>query len=116
MLRRNRSLSHLAHAQVAVSLFDGNALVDEMLVPENAVTAARLATETVDVVLCPNAAYTCRASSPTRSGTLQEPTSSSRPLLNATPLVAAGSNTKAWMKRRRPPRPRRPDRHPGRDR
>lgn len=39
----------------AAALFDGNALVDEVLTTEDAVTAARLATETFDVVLCPDA-------------------------------------------------------------
>lgn len=39
----------------AVSLFDGNPLVDEVLATDDAVTAARLATETFDVVLCPDA-------------------------------------------------------------
>ncbi|MEO6594659.1 MAG: glycosyltransferase family 9 protein [Planctomycetota bacterium] len=39
----------------AVALFDGNALVDEVLATDDAATAARLATETFDVVLCPDA-------------------------------------------------------------
>ena len=39
----------------AAALFDGNPLVDEVLTTEDAVTAARLATETFDVVLCPDA-------------------------------------------------------------
>ncbi len=39
----------------AVGLFAGNALVDEVLSTDDAVTAARLATETFDVVLCPDA-------------------------------------------------------------
>src|SRR5688572_2526807 len=39
----------------AAALFDGNALVDEVLVTDDAVTAARLVTETFDVVLCPDA-------------------------------------------------------------
>jgi len=39
----------------AVGLFDGNRLVDEVLATDDAVTAARLATETFDVVLCPDA-------------------------------------------------------------
>lgn len=39
----------------AVGLFDGNLLVDEVLTTDDAVTAARLATETFDVVLCPDA-------------------------------------------------------------
>ncbi|MFO1031900.1 MAG: glycosyltransferase family 9 protein [Planctomycetota bacterium] len=39
----------------AVALFDGNPLVDEVLATDDAVTAARLATETFDVVLCPDA-------------------------------------------------------------
>jgi heptosyltransferase-2 len=39
----------------AVGLFDGNPLVDEVLATDDAVTAARLATETFDVVLCPDA-------------------------------------------------------------
>lgn len=41
--------------KVAAPLFDGNMLVDEVLVTEDTVTAARLATETFDVVLCPDA-------------------------------------------------------------
>jgi len=39
----------------AVGLFDGNPLVDEVLATDDAVTAAPLATETFDVVLCPDA-------------------------------------------------------------
>ena len=39
----------------AAGLFDGNPLVDEVLVTDDAVTAARLATEVFDVVLCPDA-------------------------------------------------------------
>lgn len=39
----------------AVGLFDGNPLVDEVLATDDAVTAARLTTETFDVVLCPDA-------------------------------------------------------------
>ena len=39
----------------AAGLFDGNALVDEVLTTDDAVTAARLATESFDVVLCPDA-------------------------------------------------------------
>ncbi|MBL8735383.1 MAG: glycosyltransferase family 9 protein [Planctomycetes bacterium] len=39
----------------AAALFDGNPLVDEVLATDDAVTAARLATETFDVVLCPDA-------------------------------------------------------------
>jgi heptosyltransferase-2 len=39
----------------ALGLFDGNPLVDEVLATDDAVTAARLATETFDVVLCPDA-------------------------------------------------------------
>jgi len=39
----------------AADLFVGNPLVDEVLTTEDAVTAARLATETFDVVLCPDA-------------------------------------------------------------
>jgi len=39
----------------AAGLFDGNPLVDEVLTTDDAVTAARLATETFDVVLCPDA-------------------------------------------------------------
>jgi ADP-heptose:LPS heptosyltransferase len=39
----------------AAALFTGNTLVDEVLVAEDAVTAARLATEEFDVVLCPDA-------------------------------------------------------------
>lgn len=39
----------------AAELFVGNALVDEVLVTDDAVTAARLATERFDVVLCPDA-------------------------------------------------------------
>jgi heptosyltransferase-2 len=39
----------------AAALFDGNPLVDEVLTTDDAVTAARLATETFDVVLCPDA-------------------------------------------------------------
>ncbi|MFY9344538.1 MAG: glycosyltransferase family 9 protein [Planctomycetota bacterium] len=39
----------------AAALFDGNALVDEVLTTDDAVTAARLQTETFDVVLCPDA-------------------------------------------------------------
>lgn len=39
----------------ASALFDGNPLVDEVLTTDDAVTAARLATETFDVVLCPDA-------------------------------------------------------------
>lgn len=41
--------------KAAVGLFDGNRLVDEVLATDDAVTAARLATETFDVVLCPDA-------------------------------------------------------------
>jgi len=37
------------------ALFDGNALVDEVLTTDDAVTTARLLTETFDVVLCPDA-------------------------------------------------------------
>jgi ADP-heptose:LPS heptosyltransferase len=39
----------------AAGLFEGNPLVDEVLTTDDAVTAARLATETFDVVLCPDA-------------------------------------------------------------
>lgn len=39
----------------AKGLFDGNPLVDEVLTTDDAVTAARLATERFDVVLCPDA-------------------------------------------------------------
>ncbi|MBL8748793.1 MAG: glycosyltransferase family 9 protein [Planctomycetes bacterium] len=39
----------------AMGLFHGNTLVDEVLSTDDAVTAARLATETFDVVLCPDA-------------------------------------------------------------
>ncbi|HEX5053028.1 MAG TPA: glycosyltransferase family 9 protein [Planctomycetota bacterium] len=39
----------------AAALFDGNPLVDEVLTTDDAVTAARLQTETFDVVLCPDA-------------------------------------------------------------
>lgn len=39
----------------AAGLFDGNPLVDEVLTTDDAVTAARLATEAFDVVLCPDA-------------------------------------------------------------
>jgi ADP-heptose:LPS heptosyltransferase len=39
----------------AAGLFDGNPLVDEVLTTDDAVTAARLQTETFDVVLCPDA-------------------------------------------------------------
>jgi len=39
----------------AASLFDGNAMVDEVLTTDDAVTTARLQTETFDVVLCPDA-------------------------------------------------------------
>lgn len=39
----------------AAALFAGNPLVDEVLTTDDAVTAARLATETFDVVLCPDA-------------------------------------------------------------
>lgn len=39
----------------AAGLFDGNPLVDEVLTVEDALTAARLSTETFDVVLCPDA-------------------------------------------------------------
>jgi heptosyltransferase-2 len=39
----------------AAGLFDGNPLVDEVLTTDDAVTAARLSTETFDVVLCPDA-------------------------------------------------------------
>ena len=39
----------------AAGLFAGNRLVDEVLTTDDAVTAARLATETWDVVLCPDA-------------------------------------------------------------
>ena len=39
----------------AADLFRGNQLVDEVLVTDDAVTAARLATEQYDVVLCPDA-------------------------------------------------------------
>ena len=39
----------------AAGLFAGNALVDEVLVTDAAITAARLATEEFDVVLCPDA-------------------------------------------------------------
>jgi heptosyltransferase-2 len=41
--------------KAAVALFDGNPLVDEVLATDDAVTAARLQTETFDVVLCPDA-------------------------------------------------------------
>lgn len=41
--------------RAAVGLFDGNPLVDEVLATDDATTAARLATETFDVVLCPDA-------------------------------------------------------------
>ncbi len=39
----------------AAALFDGNALVDEVLTTDDAVTSARLATESFDAVLCPDA-------------------------------------------------------------
>jgi ADP-heptose:LPS heptosyltransferase len=39
----------------AAGLFDGNPLVDEVLVTDDTITAARLATEEFDVVLCPDA-------------------------------------------------------------
>jgi ADP-heptose:LPS heptosyltransferase len=39
----------------AADLFAGNPLVDEVLTTDDAVTAARLSTETFDVVLCPDA-------------------------------------------------------------
>ena len=39
----------------AAGLFDGNPLVDEVLTADDAITAARLATEEFDVVLCPDA-------------------------------------------------------------
>lgn len=39
----------------AAGLFEGNPLVDEVLVADDAITAARLATEVFDVVLCPDA-------------------------------------------------------------
>ncbi len=39
----------------AADLFEGNCLVDEVLVTDDAITAARLATEEFDVVLCPDA-------------------------------------------------------------
>ena len=39
----------------AAGLFVGNPLVDEVLTTDDAATAARLATETFDVVLCPDA-------------------------------------------------------------
>lgn len=39
----------------AAALFAGNPLVDEVLVTDDAITAARLATEQFDVVLCPDA-------------------------------------------------------------
>ena len=39
----------------AAGLFEGNSLVDEVLVTDDAITAARLATEEFDVVLCPDA-------------------------------------------------------------
>jgi ADP-heptose:LPS heptosyltransferase len=39
----------------AAGLFDGNPLVDEVLTTDDTVTAARLQTETFDVVLCPDA-------------------------------------------------------------
>ncbi|MBL8722408.1 MAG: glycosyltransferase family 9 protein [Planctomycetes bacterium] len=39
----------------AAGLFAGNPLVDEVLVAEDGLTAARLGTETFDVVLCPDA-------------------------------------------------------------
>lgn len=39
----------------AAGLFAGNPLVDEVLVTDDAVTVARLTTETFDVVLCPDA-------------------------------------------------------------
>jgi heptosyltransferase-2 len=39
----------------AVGLFDGNPLVDKVLATDDAVTAARLSTESFDVVLCPDA-------------------------------------------------------------
>ena len=42
-------------APAAADLFLGNPLVDEVLTTDDAVTAARLATETFDVVLCPDA-------------------------------------------------------------
>lgn len=41
--------------KAAAPLFDGNPLVDEVLTTDDAVTAARLQTETFDVVLCPDA-------------------------------------------------------------
>lgn len=41
--------------RAAAGLFVGNSKVDEVLVTEDAVTAARLATERFDVVLCPDA-------------------------------------------------------------
>jgi len=41
--------------RVAVGLFEGNPLVDEALATDDAVTSARLATETFDAVLCPDA-------------------------------------------------------------
>jgi heptosyltransferase-2 len=41
--------------RTAVALFDGNPLVDEVLATDDAATAARLGTETFDVVLCPDA-------------------------------------------------------------
>ena len=39
----------------AAGLFEGNPLVDEVLVTDDMITAARLATEEFDVVLCPDA-------------------------------------------------------------
>ncbi|MCA8976380.1 MAG: glycosyltransferase family 9 protein [Planctomycetes bacterium] len=41
--------------KAATGLFAGNRLVDEVLATDDAVTAARLATEQFDVVLCPDA-------------------------------------------------------------
>ncbi len=39
----------------AAALFEGNPFVDDVMVTDDAITAARLATETFDVVLCPDA-------------------------------------------------------------
>lgn len=41
--------------KAAAALFDGNPFVDEVLTTDDAVTSARLATETFDAVLCPDA-------------------------------------------------------------
>jgi hypothetical protein len=51
----HRRRSPGSRASSAADLFDGNPLVDEVLATDDAVTAARLATETFDVVLCPDA-------------------------------------------------------------